>query len=215
MKVIGVSGPIGAGKSSIVRELTRDQRLAQDLGGRVLSIDADEVLRDVRRTSHPLQRAIGALVPEAQHEDGSLDPVRLAAAAFTQPATLAALEQLQWPIVREAIREVRSAGEGSGAAVLLVEAIALVESGLAETLDGILLIDAPRDIRRARLLGRGMSAEDFARREGTQAGLSERLRTAGAIHVDAQGTVAEGVAAAADALRLLCSRGEAGAHSTD
>ena len=215
MKVIGISGPIGAGKSSVVKALTEDRALARDLGGSVHSIDADAVLREARRTSLPLQRAIGAIVPEAQREDGSLDSVRLSSAAFERPETLAALEQLQWPIAREAISGARGAGEASGAALLLVEAIALLDSGLAETLDGLLLIDAPREIRQARLLERGVSAEDFARRERAQAGLSRRLRAAGALPIDAQHSVAEGAAAAADALRLLCSTGERDPNPTD
>ncbi|MEY3655439.1 MAG: hypothetical protein RIS15_380, partial [Chloroflexota bacterium] len=41
MKVIGVAGPIGAGKSSIVHALKEDRALASNLGGAVLSIDAD------------------------------------------------------------------------------------------------------------------------------------------------------------------------------
>ncbi len=215
MKVIGVSGPFGAGKSSIVKALTEDRALARDLGGFVLSIDADAVLREARRTSLPLQRAIGAIVPEAKREDGSLDSVRLSSAAFERPETLAALEQLQWPIAREAISAARAAGEAGRASLLLVEAIALLDSGLAETLDGLLLIDAPREIRQARLLERGVSAEDFARREGAQAGLSRRLRAAGALPIDAQHSVAEGAAAAADALRLLCSTGERNPNPTD
>ncbi len=215
MKVIGVSGPIGAGKSSIVRVLTEDRALARDLGGSVHSIDADAVLREARRTSLPLQRAIGAIVPEARREDGSLDSVRLSLAAFERPETLAALEQVQWPIAREAISAARAAGESSGAALLLVEAIALLDSGLAETLDGLLLIDAPREIRQARLLDRGVNAEDFARRERAQAGLGRRLRAAGALPIDAQHGVAEGAAAAADALRLLCSTGERKPNPTD
>ncbi len=215
MKVIGVSGPFGAGKSSIVKALKEDRALARDLGGFVLSIDADAVLREARRTSLPLQRAIGAIVPEAKREDGSLDSVRLSSAAFERPETLAALEQLQWPIAREAISAARAAGEASRASLLLVEAIALLDSGLAETLDGLLLIDAPREVRQARLLERGVSAEDFARREGAQTGLSRRLRASGALRIDAQHSVAEGAAAAADALRLLCSTGERNPNPTD
>lgn len=215
MKVIGVCGPIGAGKSSIVKALTEDRALARDLGGSVHSIDADAVLREARRSSLPLQRAIGAIVPEAQREDGSLDSARLSSAAFERPEALAALEQLQWPIAQKAISEARAVGEASGAALLLVEAIALLDSGLAQTMDGLLLIGAPRDIRQSRLVERGLSAEEFARREGAQSGLSTRLREAGALPIDAQHGVAEGAAAAADALRLLCSTRERKPNPTD
>jgi dephospho-CoA kinase len=215
MKVIGVSGPIGAGKSRIVQALMEDRALARDLGGAILSIDADAVLREARRSSLGLQRAIATIAPEVQRDDGSLDSARLASAAFERPELLRALEALQWPLAREAISGARAAGEASGAALLLVEAIALLDSGLAESLDGVLLIDAPREIRQARLLERGVAAEDFTRREAVQSGLRTRLLAAGALPIDAGQSVAEGAAAAADALRLLCSTGERNPNPTD
>jgi dephospho-CoA kinase len=215
MKMIGVSGPIGAGKSRIVQALTEDRALARDLGGAILSIDADAVLREARRSSLGLQRAIATIAPEVQRDDGSLDSARLASAAFERPELLRALEALQWPLAREAISGARAAGEASGAALLLVEAIALLDSDLAESLDGVLLIDAPREIRQARLLERGVAAEDFTRREAVQSGLRTRLLAAGALPIDAGQSVAEGAAAAADALRLLCSTGERNPNPTD
>lgn len=215
MKVIGVAGPIGAGKSRIVQALTEDGALARDLGGAILSIDADAVLREARRSSLGLQRSIATLAPEAQRDDGSLDSARLASAAFERPELMRALESLQWPLAREAISNARAAGEASGAALLLVEAIALLDSGLAESLDGVLMIDAPREIRQARLLERGVTIDDFTRREAVQSGLRTRLLAAGALPIDAGLTVAEGAAAAADALRLLCSTGEANANPAD
>jgi dephospho-CoA kinase len=215
MKMIGVSGPIGAGKSRIVQALTEDRALARDLGGAILSIDADSVLREARRSSLGLQRAIATIAPDVQRDDGSLDSARLASAAFERPELLRALEALQWPLAREAISGARAAGEASGAALLLVEAIALLDSGLAESLDGVLLIDAPREIRQARLLERGVAAEDFTRREAVQSGLRTRLLAAGALPIDAGQSVAEGAAAAADALRLLCSTGERNPNPTD
>lgn len=215
MKVIGVAGPIGAGKSRIVQALTNDRALAKDLGGEVRSIDADAVLREARQHSHELQRAIAAIAPEVQRDDGSIDGPRLASAAFEHPELLRALEVLQWPIARDAIGRARAAGESDGAALLLVEAIALLDSGLGDSLDGILLIDAPREIRQKRLLERGVSADDFIRREAVQSGLRMRLLAAGARPIDARGSVAEGAAAAADALRLLCSTGEANTNPAD
>jgi dephospho-CoA kinase len=208
MRAIGVAGPIGAGKSRIVKALTEDRALARDLGGEILAIDADAVLREARQSSPSLQREIAALVPEARREDGSLDSTRLASAAFERPDLLRALEALQWPVAREAINLARHAGEASGAALLLVEAIALIDSGLAETLDGVLLVDAPREIRASRLLDRGLTAEEIGRREAAQSGLRTRLLAAGAIPIDAGRTADEAAAAAADALRLLCSTGE-------
>lgn len=208
MKVIGVSGPIGAGKSQIVQALVRDQLLARDLGGKVIAVDADAVLREARSNSADLQRAISAVVPGVLRSDGSVDSAVLSSIAFEQPDLLRRLETLQWPIVRTAIQEARLAGERSGAALLLVEAIALLDAGLLDLMDGLLLIDAPREIRQARLIKRGVGAQDFERREEAQRNLSARLLAAGARPIDSRGSVEEGAVAAANALRLLCSVGE-------
>ncbi len=215
MKVIGVSGPIGTGKSSVIAAICSDARLAHDLGGAVLAVDADATLRAARNESPALRDAIFALVPAAQRADGSLDAERLAELAFADRELLTRLEALQWPIARAAIRSARAQGEASGAALLLVEAIALVASGLVDELDGILLLDAPRELRQARAFERGMRAEHFAQREAAQSGLSDRLLAAGAHPIDARGTVAEVATAAGEALRLLCSTGEAHADPTD
>lgn len=208
MKVIGVSGPIGAGKSQIVQALVRDQLLARDLGGKVIAVDADAVLREARSNSADLQRAIDAVVPGVLRSDGSVDSAALSSIAFEQPDLLRKLETLQWPIVRTTIQEARLEGERSGAALLLVEAIALLDAGLLDLMDGLLLIDAPREIRQARLIKRGVGAQDFERREEAQRDLRARLLAAGAWPIDARGSVEEGVVAAANALRLLCSIGE-------
>jgi dephospho-CoA kinase len=208
MRVIGIAGPIGAGKSSVANALRNDVTLMRDLGGQIECFNADDALRAARNEGGPLREAIGALVPAAERSDGSLDAVLLADAVFSDPALLKKLELVQWPVARAALHAAQGRAAASGAALLLVEAIALLDSGLAEVLDGFLVLDAPLEVRQSRALGRGTSAAEFTRRDAAQAGLTGALLAAGGVKIDARGSLGETVSAAAKELRLLCSTDE-------
>ena len=208
MKVIGIAGAIGVGKSSVARALVSDAGLARDLGGAVHYFNADDALRSARNQAGPLQDAILKLLPAAQGPDGSLDQAALASAAFSDPTLLKQLELLQWPVARAAMHVAREQAVASGASLLLVEAIALLNSGLAGELDGYLVLTLPTSERRERAVGRGMSGAAFEERDVAQHGLTEALLAAGGVEVSARGSVQEVAAAAGQALRLLCSTDE-------
>lgn len=208
MKMIGITGAIGAGKSSVARALVADAALARDLGGTVHFFNADDALREARNQAGPLRDAIVKLLPAAQGPDGSLDQVALASAAFSDPALLKQLELLQWPVARAAAHSARDQAVAGGASLLLVEAIALLSSGLADELDGYLVLTLPTAERRERAVGRGMSGAAFDLRDAAQHGLTEALLAAGGVEVSARGSVQEVAAAAGRALRLLCSTDE-------
>ena len=204
MKVIGIAGAIGVGKSSVARALVSDAGLGRDFGGAVHYFNADDALRSARNQAGPLQDAILKLLPAAEGPDGSLDQVALASAAFSDPALLKQLELLQWPVARAAMHVAREEAVAGGASLLLVEAIALLSSGLAEELDGYLVLTLPTSERRERAVGRGMSGAAFEERDAAQHGLTEALLAAGGVEVSARGSVQEVAAAAGQALRLLC-----------
>ena len=208
MKVIGIAGAIGVGKSSVARALVSDAGLGRDFGGAVHYFNADDALRSARNQAGPLQDAILKLLPAAEGPDGSLDQVALASAAFSDPALLKQLELLQWPVARAAMHVAREEAVAGGASLLLVEAIALLSSGLAEELDGYLVLTLPTSERRERAVGRGMSGAAFEERDAAQHGLTEALLAAGGVEVSARGSVQEVAAAAGRALHLLCSTDE-------
>lgn len=208
MKMIGITGAIGAGKSSVARALVADAALARDLGGTVHFFNADDALREARNQAGPLRDAIVKLLPAAQGPDGSLDQVALASAAFSDPALLKQLELLQWPVARAAAHTARDQAVAGGASLLIIEAIALLSSGLVEELDGYLILTLPTAERRERAVGRGMSGAAFDLRDAAQHGLTEALLAAGGVEVSARGSVQEVAAAAGRALRLLCSTDE-------
>ena len=208
MKMIGITGAIGAGKSSVARALVADAALARNLGGAVHFFNADDALREARNQAGPLRDAIVKLLPAAQGPDGSLDQVALASAAFSDPALLKQLELLQWPVARAAAHTARDQAVAGGASLLIIEAIALLSSGLVEELDGYLILTLPTAERRERAVGRGMSGAAFDLRDAAQHGLTEALLAAGGVEVSARGSVQEVAAAAGRALRLLCSTDE-------
>ena len=208
MKTIGIAGAIGAGKSSVARALVADAALARDVGGALHYFNADEALREARNQAGPLRDSIAKLIPTAQSPDGSLDQAALASAAFNDPALLKQLELLQWPVARAAMHVAREQAVASGASLLIVEAIALLSSGLVEELDGYLVLTLPTAERRERAIGRGMSGAAFEQRDAAQSGLTEALLAAGGVEVNARGSVQEVAAAAGRALRLLCSADE-------
>jgi dephospho-CoA kinase len=102
----------------------------------------------------------------------------MAAVVFDDAAALADLERIIHPEVRRLVdAELRSAAV-SNAPFAVIEAIKLVEGGLAERCDEVWLIDCPPDVQRKRLSSRGVTEDDAERRMAAQgAGLVERLQS--------------------------------------
>jgi dephospho-CoA kinase len=182
--------------------------LQEAIGGAVEHVDADALLRSARSTDVALRDAILDVVPDARRADGNLDTKVLAARAFANSAVMTRLEELQWPVVRAAISKVSRDAQARGVRLLLVEAIALGRSGLAEELDGALFLHVDEAVRRDRFLSRGGSEEDFQLRNAAQVGITAEMQGIGAIPIDGSGSLPETVHAASQALRRLCLQGE-------
>ena len=205
---VGLGGLIASGKSSLAAALVANVELQEAIGGAVEHVDADALLRAARSNDVALRDAILAVVPDARRADGSLDGALLAARAFADPSVMHRLEDLQWPVVRQAISEVSRDAQARGVRLLLVEAIALGRSGLAEELDGALFLQVDEGARRQRFVTRGGSADDFQLRNAVQAGISAEMATIGAVPIDGSGPLPETVHAASLVLRRLCLQGE-------
>ena len=157
--VIGLTGPIGSGKSHVRSVLV-------SLGAE--GIDADRVAHEVMTPDGPAYAGIAAeFGPDVLGSDGLIDRGKLGARVFDDPAALARLEAIVHPAVGRAIRD---RVEASTAPLVVIEAIKLLEAGLARSLcDLVWVALCTRRHQYARLqASRGMSADEVRRRLANQ-----------------------------------------------
>jgi dephospho-CoA kinase len=171
----------------------------------VAVVDADVVSRSVTAPGHPAHAAVlRRFGPAVTAPDGTLDRAALARLVFADPAALRELEAIVHPAVRPRILEAIDAAEHDGAAAVAVEAIKLVEGGLAALCDEVWLVTCDEAVQRERLVKRGTGDADADRRIAAQEGLAERLRPVATRVLDASGTAgatrAEVVEALAEAI---------------
>ena len=144
---IALTGSIGMGKSTVARMFER---------AGVPVFDADAVVRELQGPGGGLVEKIGELFPGCVR-CGTLDRECLAQIVLADPAKLAILEGLVHPAVREA-RE-RFIALHRDAPALVFEIPLLFETGGEREFDKVVVVSAPAEIQRARVLERtGMSA---------------------------------------------------------
>ena len=170
MLLVGLTGGIGAGKSTVAN-------LLAERGAVVL--DADQVARDV---VEPDQPAFAALVeefgPDIVGSDGRLDRAAVAAKAFSTPEGKAALDAITHPAIHAEFG--RRMLEAPPDAIVVMDVPLLVESKTAAErgYEVVIVVEAPEDIRLDRLEGRGLDRSDAAARMRAQATDEERRAVA-------------------------------------
>jgi dephospho-CoA kinase len=189
MIVVGLTGGIGSGKSTVSAELAR-------LGAIV--IDADALARRLQEPGAPVFLAIvDRFGPEVVAADGTLDRIALAALVFPNPELLKELNALTHPAIGAAIRERMRAHLGTDAVVVLD--VPLLIENTRYPVAGVAVVDLPIEIAVDRLVRqRGMDEADARARIARQATRDERLAKADYV-IDNSGTPTE-LAAAVPAL---------------
>jgi dephospho-CoA kinase len=184
MLVVGLTGGIGSGKSTVASLLARR--------GAVV-VDADALARDAVAPGTPglseVVARFGAAVVGAR---GELDRGALAAVVFADAAALADLNAIVHPWVRAAIAE-RLAGLDGGAfdGVVVLEIPLLVESGRSYGASKVIVVDCPEDVALRRLVEeRGMDEGDARRRMAAQVSRADRLAAADVV-IDNSGSLAD------------------------
>ena len=179
--IIGLTGPIGCGKSTVAAWLG-------ELGGTV--IDADALAHAVTAPGQPALVAIRDRFGDAViTASGALDRAALGAIVFADPTALRDLEAIVHPGVRVLVEDRLERAQRADDPFVVVEAIKLVEGGLAERCDEVWLIECLPQVQRARLTGRGLDAAEAERRMSAQGtDLAERLAAHADRRVDTSGS---------------------------
>lgn len=174
LRIIGLTGGIGSGKSTIAR-------LFGDLG--VHWVDADDVAREVVEPGQPaLGQIAGHFGPEVLQADGSLDRAWLRQRVFARPAEREWLEALLHPIIREElIRQLENPTDYPLPYVLLVSPL-LLETNQKMLVDEVIVVDVPEAVQLERTMARdNNSREQVERIMAAQLGREERRARANAI----------------------------------
>ena len=174
MHLVGLTGGIASGKSTVARRLV-------DVHGMDL-IDADQIAREVVEPGQPVYEAIvGHFGGEVVAEDGMLDRSALGRMVFADPSQREALNALTHPAVRERISE-RLEAFANADRIVLLDVPLLVEAGVDRDYDAIIVVASYPETQMERLVQlRGMDAEEADRRIASQAPLDAKL--AAATHV--------------------------------
>ncbi|MCK6547683.1 dephospho-CoA kinase [Myxococcota bacterium] len=171
MRVVGLTGGIGTGKSSVAR-------LFAELGARV--IDADQLARDVVEPGTPGLAAIVARFGDGVLDaEGRLDRKKLAAIVFGDAAARAALNAIVHPAVRRRALEQIQAASDDGAELVVYDVPLLFETGLDRELPDVIVVTARPDVQRARVAARdAMSPEDIEARIAAQLPVADKVARA-------------------------------------
>ncbi len=167
MLVVGLTGGIGSGKSTVAASLAAR--------GAVI-VDADQLARDSMAPGGGAYEAVLAWFgTELAGPDGAIDRSRLAEVVFADPAARADLEAIVHPCVRAGVAA-RVAAEAGTDNVVVVDVPLLAESPAArDGLDSVVVVDCPEDVAVARLVAdRGMTEAEARARVAVQATREER-----------------------------------------
>ncbi len=178
--VIGLTGGIAAGKSTVGRMFKR-------LGAEV--INADEIARSVLESPEICRKLRRHWGDAFFDRSGRPDRARIAQRAFSEPARLRELNAwVHPPTIKEMQRRVEGALQARAAPLIVIDAPLLMEAELGKWCDALMFVDAdlPRRVARVEAT-RGWREEEIARREAVQAPLDEKRRRADAV-VDNNGS---------------------------
>lgn len=183
MRVVGVTGGIATGKTTFAQAL-------RALGVPVL--DADALARDaVKPGSAALAEIVREFGEEVLAPDGSLDRKRMAARVFSDPAARHRLEAIVHPAVRRAMAEETARLGAAGHEIVFYDTPLLFEVGLERLLDSVVVVFAPPEVQRARLVARdGLTPDEADARLAAQLPIEEKAARADFV-VDNTGAVAD------------------------
>ena len=159
--IVGITGGMGSGKSSLARAL--EERGAT-------RIDADRIGHEVITRPAICRAILAAFGGDLMNAAGNLDRRELGRRAFANKANYTRLNQIVHPaLVKELRKQIDRAKEPRGRNVVVVDAALIFEWGDLETFDAIVVVDAKVEVRIERLIrGRGFRESEVRRRMACQ-----------------------------------------------
>ena len=193
-KLVGLTGGIGSGKSTVAG-IIREQGIPV--------LDADVLAREVVEPGQPAHQEIASAWPEVIGPDGRIDRKRLGAIVFSNRDAQARLEAITHPRIRERVAAEVAALAAAGHPLAVLEAALLVETGMYRELDGLVVVVADEEAQVARVVARdACSREAVQVRIRAQHPLSEKVRAANHV-VDNSGGLEATRAQVLELLRFL------------
>lgn len=146
VRVVGLTGGIGAGKSEALRAFAAH-------GARTLSSDA--VVHDLYLDPHVQAAVVEHFGRRVVDAGGAVDRSAVAALVFDDPAEREWLERLLLPLISDRFQAWRDSELSAGADLLVHEAPTLFEAGVQDRYDAIVAVTAPAELRERRRPGAG------------------------------------------------------------
>ena len=154
MKIIGLTGLTGAGKSTVAQKL---------MAYGCYHIDADKVAREVINNNENVKNKLKEhFGDDVINEDGTTNRPLLASRAFANEESTNALNEITHPAVTEEIKSIIKDMEEIGYRGVIIDAIALFESGEDALCDFTVAVIAPKEIRLERIMKRDNITEERA-----------------------------------------------------
>jgi dephospho-CoA kinase len=183
VRLFGLTGNIGAGKSVVARLLA---------GAGIPVVDADRLAREVVEPGQPALEEIAARFGKTVLQpDGRLDRKALAAVVFNDPAQRLSLNAIVHPRIAQASAARLAELSAAGHELAIYEAALIVENRLDEAMNGLIVVVAPEDVQLARLVVRdGMTEAEARARFAAQLPVAEKLKRATFV-IDNRGSLAD------------------------
>ena len=182
MKVIGLTGGVGSGKSTVAE-------MFRELGATV--IDADEAAHAVYAPGTPGFDAVAREFGDEFVRDGAIDRKRLGTLVFNDAAALRRLNAIVHPLVREWMAARTAEAFDNGAEIVIQDVPLLYENDLEGLFSSVVLVYAPAGVQLERLVeGRGLPRDRAESMIAAQLPIDEKRRRAHHV-VDNSGTVEE------------------------
>ena len=183
MRVIGLTGGMGTGKSEVAAALA-------ELGAEVIDADAEGHLA-YRSGTAGWQRVVELFGRDILDAEGQVDRAKLGSLVFGDPWALASLNGAVHPLIRERIEARLAELSASGAGIAVVDAAVLYQAGWDDLTDEVWVVTAPPDSVAERLRAqRGMSERTLRRRLEAQGPAEAPARRADVV-IDNAGSLRE------------------------